>query len=88
MWTVEEWWSSYHFEGSSNILFAHKLKALKADLKVWNEQVFGNLENQKKNLLGELIVLDGLGKERVLRNKEKRRKDSVIIIGELEREPC
>jgi hypothetical protein len=31
---VKQWWSSYHFQGSPSLILAHKLKALKADLKV------------------------------------------------------
>jgi len=31
--------------------FDHKLKALKVDLKVWNEHMFGNVEARKKTLL-------------------------------------
>jgi hypothetical protein len=55
--------------------FSHKLKALKADLKVWNEQCLAIWRTRKKNLLGELIVIDGLEKEGVLHDKEKQRKD-------------
>jgi hypothetical protein len=55
--------------------FSHKLKALKADLKFWNEQCLAIWRTRKKNLLGELIVIDGLEKEGVLHDKEKQRKD-------------
>lgn len=41
------------------------------------------MENQKKDLLEELIALDGLEEERGLCDEEKRRKDRVS--GELER---
>jgi hypothetical protein len=80
---VKRWWSSYHFQGSQSIVLAHKLKPLKDDLKVWNEQVFCNVENQKKNLLEELNVLDGSEEERRLCDEEKPRKD--IVSGELDR---
>jgi hypothetical protein len=36
---VRQWWLSYHFRGSPSFILAKKLKALKADLKSWNEQV-------------------------------------------------
>jgi len=39
-------------------VFARKLKALKIDLKKWNEEVFGNVGVQKKKLeksLSELV---------------------------------
>jgi hypothetical protein len=46
---VKQWWTSYHFQGSPSFILARKLKALKVDLRVWNEQVFGNVENQKES---------------------------------------
>jgi len=67
---VKQWWSSYHFQGSSSFALAHKLKTLKVDLIVKKEQEFGNVENQKKNLL-KLNVLDGLEEERVQCDEEK-----------------
>jgi hypothetical protein len=39
-------------------LLVSKLKALKYDLKIWNEDVFENVERKKKTLLQELHVLD------------------------------
>jgi hypothetical protein len=57
---------------------AKKLKALKAYLKIWNDQVFGNMEFLKKALLEELGVLDGLEEERDLVAEKKLRKSLVI----------
>jgi hypothetical protein len=42
---------------------AHKLKGLKIDLRVWNEEVFANIERKKKLILEELQVLEGLEEE-------------------------
>jgi hypothetical protein len=55
---------------------------LKADLKRWNEQVFGNVEFRKKALLEELNALDCLEEERGLAPFEKVRKS--VVISELE----
>jgi hypothetical protein len=41
---VRQQWSSYHFQGSPSFTLARKLKVLKVDLKIWNEEVFGNVE--------------------------------------------
>ncbi len=41
-------------EGTPSFVFANKLKALKADLKKWNETKFGHANVQKKQLLGGL----------------------------------
>jgi hypothetical protein len=46
--------------------------------------VFGNVENQRKNLLDELRILDGLEVERALNVEEKLKKDKAI--SDLERD--
>ena len=38
---VKEWWDSYIFVSSPSYIMACKLKALKMDLKKWNEEVLG-----------------------------------------------
>ena len=66
---VQQWWTGYSFMGSLSYILAQKLKVLKADLKKWNREVFGDLAFRKKNLLTELMGLDareesvGLSKE-------------------------
>jgi hypothetical protein len=45
---------------------AHKLKALKINLKRWNEEVFSNVEKWKKVLLDELWDLEVNVEERPL----------------------
>jgi hypothetical protein len=49
--------------------------ALKADLRLWNEQVFGNVETLKKDFW-RMCVLDGLEEEVALVEEEKLRKIS------------
>jgi hypothetical protein len=48
---VKLWWQSYHFHGCPSFVLACKLKALKVDLRKWNEEVFGYVGLQKKALL-------------------------------------
>ena len=55
---VKQWWEGYSFEGSPSFILAQKLKALKADLKRWNREEFGDLAFRKKNKLTELMGLD------------------------------
>ncbi len=43
--------------GSPSYILARKLKALKTDLRAWNE-VFGNIEKKKQLLLDDLQVLE------------------------------
>ncbi|KAG6667897.1 hypothetical protein CIPAW_01G132300 [Carya illinoinensis] len=40
---VRNWWNSYLFKGNPSKVLAGKLKALKKDLKTWNEQEFGDI---------------------------------------------
>lgn len=42
---VRSWWSSYHFTGTPSFILVGKPKALKQDLKKWNLEVFGNVDN-------------------------------------------
>ncbi|KAG2684095.1 hypothetical protein I3760_10G062500 [Carya illinoinensis] len=65
---VGQWWSSYHLQGNPSTVLAEKLKALKKDLKLWNEQIFGDVTLQKKkNLFQELQSLEG-GEMRAIAN--------------------
>ncbi|KAG7967737.1 hypothetical protein I3843_08G114300 [Carya illinoinensis] len=73
---IRQWWISYSFDGNPSKILAEKLKALKKDLKIWNEQVFGDVTSQKKNLFQELQTLEGVGEG----NHRK-----VQVIAELER---
>ena len=47
MGKVKNWWDSYQFQGTPSYRMAMKLKALKADLKKWNELEFGNVVVKK-----------------------------------------
>ena len=80
---VRLWWFSYRFQGSHSFILASELKALKAYLRSWNEQKFGNVEAHKKALLDELHVLDGLEEERALVVEENLSK--IMVISELEK---
>ena len=40
---VKQWWDGYCFASSPSFILAQKLKALKASLKKWNREEFGDL---------------------------------------------
>jgi hypothetical protein len=75
---VRLWWESYRFQGSPSFIFSQKLKALKIDLKRWNDQEFGNVEFRKKMHMEELCALDSLEEQRGLTSEEKEKKSGVI----------
>jgi hypothetical protein len=66
----------------SNVL-ARKLKALKDDLRRWNNEVFGHVGKRKKDFLEEIRELDSLEEDRDLDDEEKRKK--LLLSMELER---
>ena len=68
---VKQWWDGYSFAGSPSFILAQKLKALKADLKKWNREEFGDLAFRKKNLLIELMGLDAREELVSLSNEEQ-----------------
>jgi hypothetical protein len=52
---------------------------LKFELKKWNE-VFGNVERKKKNLLGELQVFEVIEEGRALGTEEKIKNAEVVRV--------
>ena len=51
---VQQWWASYQFNGTPTFILANKLKTLKADLKKWNSESFGNVGIKKTKLMYDL----------------------------------
>ena len=66
-----KWWNGYSFVGLPGFILAQKLKALKADLKKWNREEFGDLAFRKKTLLTELMGLDAREELLGLSNEEQ-----------------
>jgi hypothetical protein len=59
-------------------VFARKLKALKIDLKKWNEEVFRNVGVQQKKLEKSLSELDLIAEERLL-SKKRISREKIIL---------
>jgi len=55
---VEEKWKSYLGQGNVIRRLKDKFKLLKADLKVWNKEVFGNLNTVKESILQDIENID------------------------------
>ena len=58
---VRSWWDSYNILGALSFILANKLKLLKNDLKKWNVEVFGNVEDCVRKLWQELSDLEMIG---------------------------
>ena len=75
---VKQWWLSNQFDGSPSYILANKLKALKANLKKWNTESFGNVGIKKNQLLYELHEIDRAAESRILTSDEKLRKENLV----------
>jgi hypothetical protein len=76
---VKEWWDSYIFYGTPSYIMACKLKALKVDLKKWNEEVFRNVGVKKNKLMFELEELDAVADLRQLTGEESQKKAQIVV---------
>ena len=63
---LKGWWQNLHFYGSFSFILTAKLKALKGLLKVWNRDVFGKVETNKKDALHRISFWDDQEKVRGL----------------------
>jgi len=74
-------WTSYVAHGDSITKFKDKLKCLKVDLKVWNIDVFGHVETEKKIILKEIKALDTINDVDNL--KDHDRLERMDLIGQV-----
>ena len=61
---MKGWWQNLQFHGSYSFILSAKLKSLKGILKIWNKDVFGKVETNKKDALRRVSYWDDLEKER------------------------
>ena len=74
---VRVWWSSYYFFGTSSFILGQKHKALKIDIKRWNELEFGNVSAICYEKAKELKAMDRIVEERGLDEEENERKSGI-----------
>jgi hypothetical protein len=65
------WWMAYEFSRLPSYILANKLKALKTDLKKWNEEVFGDVGKKNNELLEGIRELDLVEESRFLESWRK-----------------
>jgi hypothetical protein len=51
---VKNWWGFFNYQSFPSYVLAQKLKALKSDLKKWNEEVFDIVGKWKKEMVERL----------------------------------
>ena len=69
------WWQSLLFSGYFSFVLASKVKALKGILRVWNKEVFGRVDLQKKEALSRISFWDDLEKEKALSLEETEERE-------------
>ena len=83
---VKEKWGSYLVQGNSMSILKDKLKLLKADIRVWNKEVFGCMESNKKNIEAEIEELDDKdGNDALEENGKLRRMELFSQLGLVEK---
>jgi len=77
---IREWWGETQIQGFAIFVVASKLKRLKAKLKVWNREIFGDIKVKKHKLLELINSLDlkeessGLSSEELEQRSEAKAK--------------
>ncbi|RVW44185.1 Transposon TX1 uncharacterized 149 kDa protein [Vitis vinifera] len=74
---LRSWWQGMSVSGRASYRLATKLKVIKQNLKVWNKEVFGNLESNKMAALQQVDYWDQVEGERGLTEEELSRRKEV-----------
>ncbi|MCH83058.1 LINE-1 reverse transcriptase like, partial [Trifolium medium] len=74
---VEEAWNSFIVTGRKGYILKEKLKLLKGTLRLWNKEVYGNVDHKIEKITEDIDVLElkcenvGLDEAELLERKEK-----------------
>ena len=68
---VQQWWNSYNVSGSPSFVLVQKLRLLKADLRRWNVEEFGDVNFKKYELLLQIQDLERVEEQRPLFVEER-----------------
>ncbi|KAL8510658.1 hypothetical protein ACS0TY_017467 [Phlomoides rotata] len=84
---VENKWNEYRIEGLGGFILKEKFKKLKEDLKEWNRNIFGNMEEKIEKHREEIWKLDALDDTLGLEEHEiiQRNHESALLLSELQR---
>jgi spore coat protein CotF len=66
MQKIKEWWGEdQNLYGTKMYQFQQKLRHIKTSLKKWNKEVFGNIQEEKRNLEVEMERVQGKSARKV-----------------------
>ena len=71
---IRYWWRGIEVRGTTSYRLAAKMKEIKQKLKVWNIEVFGNLEGNKSSALQQVDFWNRVESERSLSLEETKLK--------------
>ena len=74
-------WRSYNVQGNNMTKLKDKLKFLKVNLKIWNQDVFGCMDTSKKRFVKEIEVIDNLDDTTSICENAKLRR--MVLISQL-----
>ena len=83
---IKRWWEEARIEGYASFVVAKKLKVIKAEIKKWNREVFGDIKIRKYNLMDSINQLDvkeetsGLSNEELGQRKADRDELAKVIL--------
>jgi len=75
---VEDKWRSYVGQGNVIKVLKEKFKLLKADLKIWNKDVFGNLNSTKQSILQDIENLDCQHNQGCLEESQRQLRSDLV----------
>jgi len=75
---LKESWLKYEVQGGGIYIFKEKLKKLKADLKVWNREVFGDVIKEGDGLIKRIRELDARNDDMDLNEQEMEERKSLL----------
>ena len=75
---LRERWPNYEVQGGGMYIFKEKLKKLKVDLKVWNKEIFGNVNQLGEGLQKRINELDIKDEENELDMYEREERRSLL----------
>lgn len=76
---MEDSWSQIHMQGWGAFVLKEKLKFLKATLRYWNSEVFGDLNISRKSLTLRLNELDIKAESDGLDEEEMTERHKVMV---------
>lgn len=74
---ISNWWSSTQVDGWKGFRFMKKFQVIEVNIKTWNKEVFGKVEESKAKISLDLELLDRIEESRNLENNEREERSKM-----------